>query len=417
VYELDDRRLPARGALVKCTRCQHVFRAAPPAAPGATPAAPVVPAGPAPARPTSEAPASAPPAAPAPAAEEKTALFGFSTPGAEEKTENLSTAPRPRSAVPGAAGSVRAGSVLPGASMARPEGGARALWVVLALVVLAALLATAWLILRRRPDPAAAARQAVLEHLVARDDRPSLERAGDMGTDELAAGPQALGSLALALLAADAADELGPLEARERILAQELAREEAKRAAGWRERRDEIAARLRVAREEAGALRVVRYGLLARSRAALAAARAVEAPAVDLLRAEVALAAATGAGSEVARLVGAAPGADARDPWVEMARASSAGDVAALEAVVARARPLVRARVLLARALHALGRDGEAVALLDEVIAGNPEHDRAKAWKAEILAPPPASVSQVAVPGSAPPATEKGHLPRIKPRG
>jgi hypothetical protein len=100
-----------------------------------------------------------------------------------------------------------------------------------------------------------------------------------------------------------------------------------------------------------------------------------------------------------------------------MFRAGSAGDVPALEGVVGRARALVRARVLLARALHAQGRDAEAVALLDEVIAGDPEHDRAKGWKAEILAPPPATVSQVSVPGRAPPVTEKGYLPRLKPRG
>jgi hypothetical protein len=162
---------------------------------------------------------------------------------------------------------------------------------------------------------------------------------------------------------------------------------------------------------------VRKAALLARSRAALAAARAVEAPPVDLLRTEVALAAAAGDRGEIARLSGRAAARDARDPWVEMVRAAGAGDVAGLEAVVERARAVVRARVLLARALHAQGRDGEAVALLDEVIAGNPDHDRAKAWKAEILAPPPATVSQVAVPGTAPPVTEKGYLPRLKPRG
>jgi hypothetical protein len=357
------------------------------------------------------------PGAPAPVPDEKTALFGFSAPGAEEKTEKLATAPAPAGAPARKGGEVRAGIARPGGPAGTRASGARVLWIVLALLVLAAIGAAAWLALRKRPDPAAAARRAVLEHLVARDDRPGLEQAGDMGTDELAAGPQALGSLALALLAGDAADELRPLEARERAVAAELLREETVRAAGWRDRRDEIAGRLARARNEAGALRIRRDALLARSRAALAAARAIDGAEVDLLRAEVALAAAAGDGNEVLRLSGPATERATRDPWVEMFRAGSAGDVPALEGVVGRARALVRARVLLARALHAQGRDAEAVALLDEVIAGDPEHDRAKGWKAEILAPPPATVSQVSVPGRAPPVTEKGYLPRLKPRG
>jgi predicted Zn finger-like uncharacterized protein len=426
VYELDDRRLPARGALVKCTRCQHVFRAAPPGAPSATPAPPAPPASGAAAGVPAGAPATpggavaGGPVAAAPVPDEKTALFGFSSPGAEEKTEKIAAAPpapaRPRHPE-GGARPRPTGPTGPAASGEAAGGGARVLWIVLALLLLGALVAGVWLTLRKRPDPAAAARRAVLEDLLARDDRPGLERAGEMGTEELAAGPQALGSLALALLAADAADELAPLEARERTLAGEILREESVRAPGWRERRGEIAGRLARARDEAAALRIRRGVLLARSRAALAAAGAVEATDLELLRARVALTAAEGDGREVLRLAGPAAGRDALDPWVEMLRASTAGDVAALEQVVGRARAVVRARVLLARALHAQRRDAEAVALLDEVIAGNPEHDRARAWKAEILAPPPASVSQVAVPSGAPPVTEKGYLPRLKPRG
>ena len=39
-YELDERRLPANGALVKCTRCEHVFRAVPPSAEAPPPVPP-----------------------------------------------------------------------------------------------------------------------------------------------------------------------------------------------------------------------------------------------------------------------------------------------------------------------------------------------------------------------------------------
>ncbi|MGA8892674.1 MAG: zinc-ribbon domain-containing protein, partial [Anaeromyxobacteraceae bacterium] len=260
MYELDDRRLPARGALVKCTRCQHVFRAAPPAA---APASPSPPAGAQAADVAPEGAAASAPAAPsAPTPDEKTALFGFSGPGQEEKTEKLATAPPPLAGAPGKVGDARTGPEPKDGRGDGPGGGARVLWVVLALLLLVALLAGVWLTLRKRPDPAAAARRAVLEHLLARDDRTGLEQAGDIGSGDLAGGSQAQGALALALLAADAADELRPLEARERAVAAELAREESLRASGWRDRRDEIAGRLAGARGEAGALRVRTSGLL-----------------------------------------------------------------------------------------------------------------------------------------------------------
>ncbi|HET8724380.1 MAG TPA: zinc-ribbon domain-containing protein [Anaeromyxobacteraceae bacterium] len=107
-YELDERKLPPHGGMVKCTRCQHVFRAAPPPA-GAVARDPE----PAPRPPPAvQAPGAPERTRPSPgngvdgSALEKTAVFGFSAGGDVEGTASL-------------------GSAAP-ASAARAEGGAAA---------------------------------------------------------------------------------------------------------------------------------------------------------------------------------------------------------------------------------------------------------------------------------------------------
>jgi predicted Zn finger-like uncharacterized protein len=130
IYELDEKRLPPHGALVKCTRCDHVFRAAPPA-PDAAPA-------------TSQDGAGAASLA----GDERTALFGFSAPGAEEQTASIATVkppapapPRPRVAPSSGASPARRGrTAAPGA------GGKRPLWpwVLLAAILAALALAAGW---------------------------------------------------------------------------------------------------------------------------------------------------------------------------------------------------------------------------------------------------------------------------------
>jgi predicted Zn finger-like uncharacterized protein len=135
IYELDEKRLPQHGALVKCTRCEHVFRAAPPA-PGAAVAQP------------GEASV-----ADRPAGEEKTALFGFSAPGGEEQTANIAgvrppepAPPRRRDPAPRATSALRP---VP-AVAARGEKGTRWPWVVLAAIVAALALAAGWYAVQSR---------------------------------------------------------------------------------------------------------------------------------------------------------------------------------------------------------------------------------------------------------------------------
>jgi predicted Zn finger-like uncharacterized protein len=119
IYELDEKRLPAHGALVKCTRCEHVFRAAPPA----------------------------------PGADEKTALFGFSAPGGEEQTANIAgvkppepAPPRRRDPIPQATSALRQKP----APAARGERGTRWRWVVLAAIAAALALAAGWYAVQSR---------------------------------------------------------------------------------------------------------------------------------------------------------------------------------------------------------------------------------------------------------------------------
>lgn len=129
IYELDERRLPAHGALVKCTRCDHVFRAAPPA-PGS------------PAPPRHGPDAEAPPVA----AEEHTELFGFTAPGAVERTASLTAVPPPEPAPP------RRRETTPATSAAIPDRGRPAwvLWVVLAALVAALAIAAGWYVVQSR---------------------------------------------------------------------------------------------------------------------------------------------------------------------------------------------------------------------------------------------------------------------------
>jgi len=149
VYELDEKRLPARGALVKCTRCQHVFRATPP--PEAAP--PEVRSG--------ENAAAAPPdPAPRPGpSEDRTAVFDFSRNASPEQTASFAAAPPPPAHRAAQEPSrPRVAAAPPRATRKAP---ARWPWVLLVAVLLAAALAAFWFGSRRSPAGAGAAATGV----------------------------------------------------------------------------------------------------------------------------------------------------------------------------------------------------------------------------------------------------------------
>jgi predicted Zn finger-like uncharacterized protein len=401
VYELDEKRFPARGALVKCTRCQHVFRAAPPV-PDVSPVAPP---------------------------DDRTEVFGFSSGASPELTASYSSAPAPAPATQGGSGIAPVPPVSHGPQHPRRVAAAqkaaenhRAVWpwIVLALLLVAAALVAVWFSSRKRPDAAALARLVALEELVARDDRTSLELAVSRGATDPSGEARALQALALLWLASDARDDAAPLLARVQALQAMLLREDADRAPGWDLRQDEIASRLDQARQGAAAIQERERRLLDAATVAAAAARPAGATELELLRAQ-ALRQALQEDAALSTTVREASTLDASDPWVEMALGLAAGrlgdpDIRGLRSVATRHPRLLRARVLLARALHAAGQEGEALGILDEVLAENGDHESAKIRKAEILAPPRAAVSRVDLAGNAPPERPAGHLPRLKPR-
>jgi predicted Zn finger-like uncharacterized protein len=132
IYELDEKRLPPHGALVKCTRCDHVFRAAPPVA-GSVP-------------PTLDA---RPGGSPGPSGDERTALFGFAAAGAEEKTASIGAVAPPEPAPARRREPVAAVT----AKGAPGRAGSGWLWVVLAVLVALAAAAGWYLVQSRAATP------------------------------------------------------------------------------------------------------------------------------------------------------------------------------------------------------------------------------------------------------------------------
>jgi len=129
IYELDEKRLPPHGALVKCTRCDHVFRAAPPVIGSAS------------------APQEGRPGvSPGPSGDERTALFGFATAGAEEKTASLAAVPPPGPAP------ARRREPVPSVMAAGGPGRARPTWpwLLLAALLVALAVAAGWYLVQSR---------------------------------------------------------------------------------------------------------------------------------------------------------------------------------------------------------------------------------------------------------------------------
>ena len=170
----------------------------------------------------------------------------------------------------------------------------------------------------------------------------------------------------------------------------------------------------------------------------LRAARAMREEALDELRALVrahpddpavvrALAVYLGLGGgidELERVAREARRSEAVVPWIDFAEVSAAArgrPPAEVEvrfaAFVARHPGVLPARMSLVRARLALGRTEEALATLDALLAANPDHDAAKALKAELLAQGPVKIEVPVVPALVPPPSRPGHLPRkVEPR-
>jgi len=405
-YELDDSRLPPSGAPVQCTRCQHVFRAFPAGAADKTwlgqppPAPPVDPAAP---RPRGEAAPAARVRAEAPVAPSEARARPVTPP----------RDPRGDTTVSRLATSLKARR--------------RRAWMLPAAALLAAAAAGAtWLVLRSRVDPAALALRAEAQALLLRDDRASLDAAVSKLAASATADPgypaaRADEALALLLLSDDAAEEARPPEDRFRALDAERVREESERSPGWEARQAQVVSRMRAAQAESQPMRARSRALREEALALLRPLARGRSPEVEVARALALYYALEG---EFERAEQAA-GRGSDDPWIALALATAGlrrrgaapgGEdaVGVLERLAAAHPEMLRARMTLARALVAAGRRDEAVTVLDGILATNVVHERAKALKAQILAPPPVAVTAAPSTAAAPPPRKTGHLPRVR---
>jgi hypothetical protein len=263
----------------------------------------------------------------------------------------------------------------------------------------------AWRYQAGRIDPAALQKRQEGLSILARDDGRSLERAAGVLAEGSRIDPklyaaEADRALALMLMGAAMREDAAGLEARFKALDAERFRLEAEKAEGWAKRQGEIIERMRPLKaeleplqEQARSLGEQAYGILK----PLAREHGDD-PAVE--RALAVYYALDGNAEQSARFVRNARLARQSDPWIDLAE--GAADVTAANSPVARERAvarlgplalahpdLLRARMLLARAEMDLGHKEAAAVALDGVIAANPDHERARRLKAELLTPPP----------------------------
>ncbi|BDG07702.1 zinc-ribbon domain-containing protein [Anaeromyxobacter paludicola] len=454
VYELDEKLVPAEGALVQCTRCEHVFTAMRPA--GAEPAAPPAPASrpePSPQPPPSaaaparngaidesgEAPSSAE-AAPEPAPEPLPEPPRLST--LEGSDDELAGPPRRAGPAPKAEGQgapvppwarpTSAGAA-PGPSVpmssayrssvqrmrsTRRGGGASLRWVGVALLVIALLALGAWAVhafLGRQTDPGAATKRKEGHTLLLRDDPGSLAAAADAFAAASALDGnlfQAEADVALArvLELSDLSWEAARLQREYARDGAELAQLKSDRPAGWERREAELSARVKALTARYDDLREQGNRREASAKGILSSLVRDHPGDPAVLRA-LALYDALGGNREgAAQALARADAQKLSDPWLELARASAnagAKDAARRERGLtglldlSRAHPeLLRARLLAARALVEAERRDDALRILSELVRSNPQHATAAAL-AQALVPPPSPPAPAAPAASA----------------
>jgi len=142
----------------------------------------------------------------------------------------------------------------------------------------------------------------------------------------------------------------------------------------------------------------------------------------SVLRALAVYYALDGDAQQTAKLVAQAR-ATGSDPWIDLAElASDLGNggteaVTRLGAFVSAHPDMLRARLMLARALLDRSRQDEAVRTLEDILTVNARHELALKLKAWILSPPPARLASVPLPSSDPPPQRPGYLPRKRSSG
>lgn len=387
LYELDEKVLSSSGSQVQCTRCQHVFTAHPPTAPGRTLVG--VPAQPSPPQPAASR--SAAPSGPRPPA---------ATPSPNGAARAVRSGPAPvyrptppAQGAPAGGAAVRAPLLRKdtvGAFESRLRWSARWRWLgPLAVAVAVVGGGVAWLLLSGRVDPEVSRAREEAIALVARDDGESVGKA---------------------IVRLDGAARSGASTA---ALEADRALAKVVRAAGLVEEGESVPELAKEREAEARALATEAYE-------ALRALQAGEGSGAEVARALAAYYALGGDRERAQRAIrGGAERAPA-DPWLALADAwldARGTDRAARERALVKlgglsaSRPeLLRARWLLARTQASLGRRSEALSTLEGLLAVNGKHEGARRLRSELAgAPAPAaSAAPAAAPSTAPPTAPPG---------
>lgn len=374
VYELDETLLAPEGAPVQCTRCDAVFVAYPPRAPGRTlvgmPAVDAPP--PAPPQPVSSAPSSQ--------AAQPRAVTGPRRPDSGKTPRDMRPQvfrPGPSSTPSRPAPVLRKDQV--GTFESRLKWSARWKWLGPLLVVsMVAVLGGAWLVLSIKADPEAARLRGEGRVSLALDDAASVEAAAKEFDEALRRDPSLTGAACDGALA--------------RLVEAELLREE------WEDSRPRNAAGEVERKEDSRDPRLARGVALAAAAKVALDGVGLEATDPASARALAFFYAHSRDRAHLAKVLSSARGNGESDPWFDLAQATVdldggvevRGQVVARLTKIAEAHPqLLHARWLLARGQSSLGRRVDALAVLDGLIAANARHEGARRLRASLSVPPP----------------------------
>jgi predicted Zn finger-like uncharacterized protein len=255
---------------------------------------------------------------------------------------------------------------------------------------------------------AAAQRKAREAHaLLLLDDESSLQRAAEVYAEAIGADPKwaplkAERALPLALLAASVKGQLDEIKVRDGEIENRIVALQQRFGDGWA--KEPEGDRLREEKKKLAASQaplLARFEPLKKESGALmkeANEKAHDHP--DVVRARGLMSAIDGDADRALKALDYLRKTEGDDPLALYARGAmyAAGDpgkekreraVEALRAALAADKKLVRARYDLARSLADLGQKDAALQELEGLLQDNPAHERAKALKARLAAPPP----------------------------
>lgn len=411
LYDLDETLLAPQGSPVQCARCQAVFTAVPnrPGAPATPPATP-------------SAPLESPPAPGATTAGPSPAEVSTVAPRRPPPGPNIYRRPQP-AAAPAAPvrGRARAGAPPRDAVSAmearlRAAGRWKLALVPVAVLAAAGLAYAGWSVLKRLPDPESQRQQAEAMALLSLDDAGSLGKAVDLldlvqQGDHASRGAAGQRGLARALLVTAQAEEVEPLQERLAAVSAEKARLEREQPPGAEDglraltmETTRVEVELAPRRKQLEALRT-RAAEELRLAAAESNGERDAAPGLAVLAVLDGNAEEVARASDLLRAKGPNQWAELVELWLAVRKDGASRDQAIprLQALAGAHPNLIRARLVLARALLAAGRREEAISSVTLLLSANPHHERAQRLRVQLASsPPPASV-----PAAAPPPLPK----------